>query len=162
MLLAKTLRALLLTVGAIFSAGAFAQATDSTQTPAPEAADQNAEPISELVITGSRIARPDFEAPNPIVSYDATNIQQSGNTNLTNFLARVPALTGSRDSTQTSGGQGTYGTFGQTGLNELNLRNLGTNRTLVLVNGRRHVAAEVSTAAVDINSIPTDLIERVD
>jgi outer membrane receptor protein involved in Fe transport len=162
MLPAKTPRALLLTVGAIFSASAFAQATDSTETAAPVAADQNAEPIGDVVVTGSRIARPDFEAPNPIVSYDATNIQQSGNTNLTNFLARIPALTGSRDSTQTSGGQGTYGTFGQTGLNELNLRNLGTARTLVLVNGRRHVAAEVSTAAVDINSIPTDLIERVD
>ena len=54
------------------------------------------------------------------------------------------------------------GQFGQAGLNELNLRNLGTNRTLVLVNGRRHVAGEPNTAAVDINSIPTDLIERTD
>lgn len=173
MLLANTPRALLLTVGAIFSASAFAQATDSTQpaaqvtvAPAPAAAqaatDQSTEAIAEIVVTGSRIARPDFEAPNPIVSFNAANIQQSGNTNLTNFLARVPALTGSRDSTQTSGGNGTYGTFGQTGLNELNLRNLGTNRTLVLVNGRRHVAGEANTAAVDINSIPTDLIERVD
>lgn len=162
MLPAKTPRALLLTFGAIFSAGAFAQATDSTETSAPVAADQDGEPISDVVVTGSRIARPDFEAPNPIVSFDATSILQSGNTNLTNFLARVPALTGSRDSTQTSGGQGTYGTFGQTGLNQLNLRNLGTARTLVLVNGRRHVAGEANTASVDINSIPTDLIERVD
>ena len=44
----------------------------------------------------------------------------------------------------------------------MNLRNLGANRTLVLVNGRRHVAGEANTAAVDINSIPTDLVERVD
>lgn len=151
-------RALLLTVSAIFSASAFAQTPEAAQT----AADENAELQNEIVVTGSRIARPDFEAPNPIVSFDAASIEQSGNTNLTNFLARVPALTGSRDSTQTSGGQGTYGTFGQTGLNQLNLRNLGTARTLVLVNGRRHVAGEANTAAVDINSIPTDLIERVD
>ncbi len=173
MLLANTSRALLLIGAAIFSTSAFAQATDSAQpaaqatvAPAPAAAraanDQSTESITEIVVTGTRIARPDFEAPNPIVSFDATNIQQSGNTNLTNFLQRVPALTGSHDSTQTSGGNGTYGSFGQTGLNELNLRNLGTNRTLVLVNGRRHVAGEANTAAVDINSIPTDLIERVD
>ena len=127
-------------------------------------ADQAAPPdeLQDIVVTGSRIARPDFEAPNPIVSFNATDIQESGNTNLTNFLQRVPALTGSKDSAQTSGGNGTYGSFGQTGLNELNLRNLGTNRTLVLVNGRRHVAGEANSAAVDINSIPTDLIERVD
>src|SRR4051812_26366698 len=128
MLPAKTSRALLLTVGTIFSASAFAQTTASTEPPAPAAADQTAEQIGEVVITGSRIARPDFEAPNPIVSLDAADIQQSGNTNITNFLARVPALTGSRDSTQTSGGQGTYGSFGQTGLNQLNLRNLGAAR----------------------------------
>ncbi|HEY5666051.1 MAG TPA: TonB-dependent receptor, partial [Gammaproteobacteria bacterium] len=48
------------------------------------------------------------------------------------------------------------------GLNLLNLRNLGTDRTLVLVNGRRHVASDPGSAAVDINTIPTDLIERVD
>lgn len=160
MLPAKTPRALLMTFGTIFSASAFAQT--GTQPTASATADQNAEQMSEVVVTGSRIARPDFEAPNPIVSLDATNLQQSGNTNITNFLARVPALTGSRDSTQTSGGQGTYGSFGQTGLNQLNLRNLGTARTLVLVDGRRHVAGEANTAAVDINSIPTDLIERVD
>lgn len=162
MLPPKTPRALMLAIGAILSASAFGQTPDGTQTPAPAAADQDAESLGEIVVTGSRIARPDFEAPNPIVSFDAASIEQSGNTNITNFLARVPALTGSRDSTQTSGGQGTYGTFGQTGLNQLNLRNLGTSRTLVLVDGRRHVAGEANSASVDINSIPTDLIERVD
>ena len=117
-------------------------------------ADQPTPPdaLQDIVVTGSRIARPDFEAPNPIVSFNATDIQESGNTNLTNFLERVPALTGSRDSTQTSGGNGTYGSFGQTGLNELNLRNLGKDRTLVLVNGRRHVAGEANSAAVDITA----------
>ena len=156
-------KALLWASAALIPACAFAQSTDTmpqgtdTVTVAPLPTNE-----TTIVVTGSRIARPDYQAPNPIVSFDATSIQESGDTNLTNFLLRVPALSGSRDSTQTSGGNGTYGTFGQTGLNELNLRNLGTNRTLVLVNGRRHVAGEVNSAAVDINSIPTDLIERVD
>lgn len=163
----KHSRALLFAGAALLPTAAIAHGVGSAaDAPAPVQAPAAAEPDaaagSAIVVTGSRIARPDYQAPNPIVSYDAANIQQSGETNLTNFLLRVPALTGSHDSTYTSGGQGTYGTFGQTGLNELNLRNLGTNRTLVLVNGRRHVAGEINTAGVDINSIPTDLIERVD
>ena len=138
------------------TAGARAAVSAPAASPAEAAAD-------EIVVTGSRISRPEFAAPNPITSLNAAAIQQSGNTNITNFLQRVPALTGSRNSTQTSGGNAlSVGPFGAAGLNELNLRNLGTNRTLVLVNGRRHVAGEPNSAAVDINSIPTDLIDRVD
>ena len=170
---AKTSRALLLASVALYSTGAFAQSADDAATaqaaataarmPVPKkSVDDTTSAAADIVVTGTRIKRPDFEAPNPIISFNSANIQQSGNTNITNFLQRVPALTASRDSTQTSGGNGTYGSFGQTGLNELNLRNLGTNRTLVLVNGRRHVAGEANSAAVDINSIPTDLIDRVD
>jgi iron complex outermembrane receptor protein len=175
MRIARIARALLLTSTMLVPVAAIAQAPvadpQAADAPPPavqasEAADApqpgDADTTGDVVVTGTRIQRPDYEAPNPIVSFNATNIQQSGNTNITNFLQRVPALTGSRDRTQTSGGNGTYGSFGQTGLNQLNLRNLGTNRTLVLVDGRRHVAGEANTAAVDINAIPTDLISRVD
>lgn len=131
----------------------------------PPAADASATSgdTADIVVTGSRIQRPDYEAPNPIISSDAADIRESGNTNLTNFLVRVPALVSSRDSTRAGGGDAVSSAqFGQTGLNQLNLRNLGVNRTLTLVDGRRHVAAEASNAAVDINAIPTDLIRRVD
>ncbi|WP_254605065.1 TonB-dependent receptor domain-containing protein [Sphingomonas bacterium] len=140
------------------------QAAAGAQQPANATTASSAEgQANDIVVTGSRITRPEFAAPNPITSFNSAAIQQSGNTNLTNFLERVPALTGSRDFTQTSGGNAVYSNpFGAAGLNELNLRNLGVNRTLVLVNGRRHVAGEANSAAVDVNSIPTDLIERVD
>lgn len=52
--------------------------------------------------------------------------------------------------------------IGTAGLSLLDLRGLGTARTLVLVNGRRHVPAQPGTSNVDVNTIPTDLIERVD
>ncbi|WP_420384174.1 TonB-dependent receptor plug domain-containing protein [Novosphingobium sp.] len=165
MMLTRCSKAVLFAGVALFPVMACAQSTDTTVPPVPPAAaaaDSAPANTGEIVITGSRIARPDFQAPNPIISFSAANIEQSGNTNLTNFLQRVPALTGSSDSTVTSGGNGTYNKFGTTGLNELNLRNLGTSRTLVLVDGRRHVAGELNTAAVDINTIPTDLIQRVD
>jgi len=133
---------------------------DGATAGAPDAADAQG---GDVVVTGSRIARPDFATPNPIVSLNSANIQRSGNTNVTNFLLRVPALVSSRDSTRAGGGDAvSTGQFGQTGLNQLNLRNLGVNRTLTLVDGRRHVAAEAANAAVDINAIPTDLIGRVD
>jgi iron complex outermembrane receptor protein len=138
------------------------QGQTGAQEGSPGTSPAEAEP-EDVVVTGSRIARPEFAAPNPITSFDAAAIQQSGNTNVTTFLQRVPALTGSLDSTQTAGGDAVYrNPFGAAGLNELNLRNLGVDRTLVLVNGRRHVAGASNSAAVDINSIPTDLIERVD
>ena len=128
----------------------------------------NADPADaqDIVVTGSRIVRPDYAAPNPIVSLNSASIEQSGNTNITTFLQRVPALTNSVDSSQTAGSDRLTRTdvspFGSAGLNLLDLRGLGTARTLVLVDGRRHVAGTFNTAAVDINSIPTDLIERVD
>ena len=142
----------------LFAAPVLAQQVE-TQSPATEAAEPAG---SDIVVTGSRIQRPDYEAPNPIVSFDAAKLQQSGNTNVTTFLQRVPALTASIDSTRSAGNAQGDGAIGQAGLNLLDLRGLGTNRTLVLVNGRRHVASQFDTAAVDINAIPTDLIQRVD
>ncbi|WP_235514907.1 TonB-dependent receptor plug domain-containing protein, partial [Sphingomonas sp. Leaf25] len=139
----------------LFTANAHAQ--EQVSVPVPQN-DEGA----EIVVTGSRIARPDYAAPNPVVSFGAEDLQQSGNTNVTTFLQRVPALTNSRDSTRTAGNSQADGAVGQVGLNLLDLRGLGPSRTLVLVNGRRHVAGQADTAAVDINTIPTDLIQRVD
>ena len=112
-----------------------------------------------VVVTGSRIARPALSSPNPITSIGQESIEQSGATNLVDYLQEIPALVGSLDATQTSG---SAGFIGSTGLNLLNLRNLGTQRTLILVDGRRHVAQLPETAAVDIGTIPQDLIERID
>jgi iron complex outermembrane receptor protein len=149
-------RALLAATGGTLCIATQAMAQAPTADAAPAA--QN----TDIVVTGSRIKRPDYEMPNPVVSFDAAKIQQSGNTNLTSFLQRVPALSNSLDSTRTAGNAQTDGSIGQVGLNLLDLRGLGPARTLVLVNGRRHVSGQTDTAAVDINSIPTDLVERVD
>nr|AGU10361.1 TonB dependent receptor [uncultured organism] len=137
-----------------------AVAQDLSQSVPP--ADQAESDGGDIVVTGSRIRRPDYEAPNPIVSLDSEAIAQSGNTNVTTFLQRVPALTNSLDSTRTAGNAQADGAIGGVGLNLLDLRGLGPQRTLVLVNGRRHVAGQADSAAVDINAIPTDLIDWVD
>jgi iron complex outermembrane receptor protein len=112
-----------------------------------------------IVVTGSRIARREFSFPNPIQSFTAEAIEESGDVNITDFLRDSPALVGSLSSERNAGSNGF---FQSAGLNLLDLRNLGYDRTLVLVDGRRHVAGYPGIASVDINTIPTDLIERVD
>jgi outer membrane receptor protein involved in Fe transport len=114
---------------------------------------------TDIIVTGSRIRRAETDFPNPITSVTAAAIEQSGRTNLVDLLVQTPALLGSSTSADNSGSTAGFGT---TGVNLLDLRNLGTNRTLTLVDGRRHVAGLPGTAAVDVNTIPVDLIERVD
>ncbi|HEX8382370.1 MAG TPA: TonB-dependent receptor [Sphingomonas sp.] len=113
----------------------------------------------EVIVTGSRIARPEISAPNPITSFSVATLDQSGRTNLTDFLAQNPALLNSVTSADQSG---STAAFGAVGTNLLDLRGLGTNRTLVLIDGRRHVAGIPGSAAVDINTIPIDLLDRID
>ncbi len=127
---------------------AFAQAVAET-----EANDE------AIIVTGSRIVRPEIAFPNPVQSLSAATIEASGDTNLTEFLLDSPALVGSLSNQRNSGSNGT---FQSVGLNLLDLRNLGSQRTLVLVNGRRHVNAFPGENSVDVNTIPIDLIERVD
>ncbi|MBB4839351.1 outer membrane receptor protein involved in Fe transport [Sphingomonas kyeonggiensis] len=144
---------------------AAAQTADPTPAPAeaqaavPEQADQAAPQEGAIVVTGSRIRRQDFETPNPVVTLGAQTLQESGTTNLTDFLTGYPALQGSATSGNNSGDRAG---IGYTGLNLLDLRNLGTQRTLVLVDGRRHVSGVPGTASVDINTIPNDLVERIE
>lgn len=114
---------------------------------------------NDIVVTGSRIRRPDFASPSPIVSLGSETIQESGTTNLTDFLSGYPALVGSSTAGQNAGDNAG---IGSTGINLLNLRNLGTQRTLVLIDGRRQVAGVPGEQAVDINTIPNDLVEGID
>lgn len=137
-----------------------AEQNDADATAAESAAPQDTgSGENEIIVTGTRIARPEYSFPNPIQAYTAETIQQSGETNLTEFLVESPALIGSTTSEYTAGSE--VGQF-NVGTNFLDLRNLGENRTLVLVNGRRHVGGYPGTASVDINSIPMELIDRVD
>ena len=88
----------------------------------------------------------------------ATVLPDQGETNVGETLNELPQLRSTF--AQQNPGLG----IGIAGLNLLDLRGLGTQRTLVLVNGRRHVPADILNNAVspDIGSIPNDLIERID
>jgi outer membrane receptor protein involved in Fe transport len=113
----------------------------------------------QIVVTGSRIARdPNIGSPAPIIAVSAEELRRSGTADVVDTLRDIPAL-----STSTSTDGSLDGVFSESvGQSILNLRGLGSNRTLVLVNGKRHVSGVAGEQAVDINSIPTALIERVE
>ncbi len=105
-----------------------------------------------IVVTGSRIAREDLSAPSPIARIDSEQLQMTNTVNSEQFLNTLPQVIPAFDSTSNNPGNGTA---------TVNLRGLGTKRTLVLVDGSRFVTSGPG-AVVDINNIPTALVERVE
>ena len=138
------------------------QTTNSTNPAQIEAANQAGAPTkapeASIVVTGSRIRRPNLESVVPITSIQGDQLFQRGNADVGEALNDLPQLRSTF--AQQNPGLG----IGIAGLNLLDLRGLGTKRTLVLVNGRRHVAADIlnSASSPDVNTIPSDLIDRVD
>jgi len=126
---------------------------------APVVAEESERVVEEIVVIGSRIEKPDYAFSNPVLSVDAEAIEYSGTTDLVGYLKEIPALAGSLDANDAAGPNAF---IGGTGLSLLDLRNLGEDRTLVLVDGRRHVASLPGSSAVDVDTIPIDLIERVE
>jgi outer membrane receptor protein involved in Fe transport len=112
----------------------------------------------DITITGSRIRRPNLESTVPITSVSGEEFFETGTVSVGDVLNELPALKSTFSQSNSTRFLGT------SGLNLLDLRGLDTVRTLVLVNGRRHVGSDILNYAtgVDINMIPTDLIERVD
>jgi outer membrane receptor protein involved in Fe transport len=137
---------------------------------APNVMAQEQAELEEITVTGSRIARdPNVGANVPVTSITGDDIQLSGDIDISEVLNDMPSLLGSNSATNSA-----YGVFGtgsgssetagssEVGESILQLRGLGVERTLVLVNGRRHVSGVAGSQAVDIGSIPQQLVERVD
>lgn len=113
----------------------------------------------EVIVTGSRIARDaNFTSPNPVTTISDMDIKLSGRADIADVLREQPALLTSVSSV--SGDNSVFGnSFGES---ILQLRGMGRERTLVLVNGRRHVSGQEGSQSVDVGSIPPALIERVE
>lgn len=112
-----------------------------------------------IVVTGTRIQRPEAATATPVIAVTQENITQSGITNVTELLSQVPALFNSEDNFDAAGSQARTGAAG---VNLLNLRGLGANRMTPLVDCRRHLAGVASDAEADTNTILVALIQRVD
>jgi outer membrane receptor protein involved in Fe transport len=108
--------------------------------------------LEQIVVTGSRIARPDFETASPVVSLSAESFQETGIINAEQLVNTLPQVVPSFSSGNNNPGGGQA---------YINLRGLGSERNLVLVDGKRLTPGD-SVGRVDINTIPTALIERIE
>lgn len=106
-----------------------------------------------IVITGSRILRPNLEANSPVTSVTGLETTQNADVTLDTFLNTLPQVNPAGTTTSNNPGNG--------GQSNIDLRGLGANRNLVLVDGRRPMVS-ASNQTVDLNTIPQGLIERID
>ncbi len=108
----------------------------------------------EIVVTGSRIPRLQVDTAAPVTTLTRAQIQNSGRASVGDIIQTLPEQTGGTNTQVNNGGDGST---------RVDLRGFGANRTLVLLNGRRIVPGGTGAdATVDLNTIPTAAIERVE
>jgi iron complex outermembrane receptor protein len=136
----------------------------------PKAAAPEDTSLQEVVVTGSRIARPEFDNLEPTATVDSKTFDQRGYLDVGQALSELPAF-----GTQPSSAANTQAGFG-IAQSFVDLYGLGSQRTLTLVNGRRFVSSNTASLnnngsntsvggpgdQVDLNVIPTKLIDHVD
>ena len=125
-----------------------------TEPPDAEAR-QEPQKLEAMVVTGSRIQKANLVSSSPVIQIDAEDLSFQGTVRVEDMLRNLPQVYSGQNASQSNGATGTA---------TLNLRNLGANRTLVLVNGRRLPAGSPLQGGVgaDINQIPGALIKSVE
>lgn len=131
------------------------QTAAAQQAPADDTAAEAADDAGTIVVTGSRIARPDLTGSIPVAVVSAQAIENKGQTNALDAIRDIPIAGQSLDKSASN-----FSNF-DNGISTVNLRNLGTSRTLVLINGRRSVGTP-GDSAVDLNNIAPDLIDQIE
>ncbi len=129
----------------------FAGASAAAMFGAPQAFAQSGDQpatLDRVEVTGSRLRRVDTETSSPVFTFERQDIERSGAVTVGEFLQEIPAISGAATNPQVNNGGGT-------GASTVSLRGLGSDRTLLLVNGRRLVTQ-------DVNAIPINMIERVE
>lgn len=124
---------------------------------AQSAADATAAP-EEVTVTATRVDREGYNAPTPTTVVGLDLIQSKAPANLADLINEMPSLTASNSNrTQNAAGASVQGQ----GQNLLNLRDLGPNRTLVLLDGARAMPSN-ATLNIDIDLLPSELVQRID
>ncbi|MEE4455171.1 TonB-dependent receptor domain-containing protein [Novosphingobium resinovorum] len=145
----------LFVTGSILAIGVALPACAQEGTAAAETGTAEAT-VADIIVTGTRLSNPNFTAPTPIQTLSAENIQARAPINVADALNEMPAFRASRNAT---GGRASGSQLGAQSL--IDMRGLGPERTLVLINGKRHVGTNFR-GTFDTALIPVSLIERVD
>lgn len=141
-------------------ASALAQAAPAPDARAAQVADDRItqtapSDLDEVVVSGSRIARDGFQQPTPVTVVGSEEIQRAMRATVADYLNTLPSF-----GTPTSSANPGIGVSGA-GTSLLNLRNLGSGRTLVMLDNRRVVASS-NGGGVDVNTLPMTLVSRVE
>ncbi len=115
---------------------------------AQDAGEDASQRLDTITVTGSNIRRVDIETSNPVITVDRAEIQKSGKVTVGDLVQQLPTIAGMANNPNVNNGGGTGGSF-------VSLRGLGTNRSLVLVDGKRVINN-------DVNMIPAAAIERIE
>lgn len=127
--------------------------------PQADAAPAEAAPAPEVVVTGSRISRRDFQSDSPISTISSAQITTSGQPSLDRAIGQMPQFAAAQGASEVGDVQGGLGFSG--GQSYSDLRGLGPNRSLVLLDGRRLMPSSPE-GSIDLNTIPTPMIESVE
>lgn len=107
------------------------------------------ETLDEIIVTGSRIRQPNLTTASPLTAVSAEEFKYQGATSVEGVLNRLPQFTADANENVSNGSDGTA---------RANLRNLGSNRNLILIDGQRMLPPE----SADLNFVPSAMVERVD
>ncbi len=117
------------------------------------AQDAPAQDLDDVVVTGSRIPQANLVTTSPVTQVTGEDIDVAGVTRVEDLISQLPQAFAAQNSTVANGASGTA---------TVSLRNLGSSRTLVLIDGRRMGYGSPNDDAADLNQIPEQLVERVE
>ena len=121
--------------------------------PAMAQSAQSENQVEDIVVTGSRIRQANLVTTSPVTQVTAEDVRESGVTRVEDLVTQLPQAFAAQNSTVSNGASGTA---------TVSLRNLGSTRTLVLIDGKRMPYGSPNDAAADLNQIPAQLVERVE
>ncbi|WP_445774134.1 TonB-dependent receptor plug domain-containing protein [Shewanella sp.] len=137
----------------LFAVTATSVATTGLFSSAVIAADE--QKLERIEVTGSRIQRQDMETASPVTVISSEAIRAEGFTSVDQLLQAQTSMAGAA--------LGSSSNNGSDGVAQVDLRGMGSQRTLVLLNGRRMVnSGSGADSSVDLNSIPVAMIARVE
>ncbi len=140
---------LALSLGVVAAAGTLTANAQDAGTANNADQNQKGQALETIVVTGSNIRRVDVETANPVITISSAEIKASGKVNLGDLIQQLPSMAGNAmNPAVNNGGVGTAG---------VSLRGLGSNRTLLLLNGHR-----IPFQLQDLNLIPVAVVERIE
>jgi outer membrane receptor protein involved in Fe transport len=117
------------------------------------AQDAPSQDLDDVIVTGSRIPQTNLVTTSPVTQVTGEDIDVAGVTRVEDLISQLPQAFAAQNSTVSNGSSGTA---------TVSLRNLGSSRTLVLIDGRRMGYGSPNDDAADLNQIPEQLVERVE